>query len=124
MNTYHSTQSIQIVEKPWGREEIWANTDSYAGKILYINESQCLSYQYHNVKEETIYLLEGDLLVEHEMDGRRQKTSLKPGQAFHIPPKMKHRFIAVKTCKLLEVSTAHLDDVVRLEDKYGRVDSK
>ncbi len=110
------------VEKPWGHELIWAHTDRYVGKILHIKKGESLSYQYHRIKDETIQLLHGamELEVEEGEEGRRN-LSLKPGDCFHIPPGMKHRMKAVEECDVLEVSTPELDDVVRLEDRYGRV---
>jgi mannose-6-phosphate isomerase-like protein (cupin superfamily) len=110
----------QVVEKPWGYELIWAHTDRYVGKILHINQGHSLSYQYHNVKDETIRLLAGSLELETELDGKRTKLKLEPGDCLHIIPRMKHRMIALKECDVLEVSTPELDDVVRLEDRYGR----
>jgi len=111
------------VVKPWGYELIWAERERYAGKILHIERGQQLSYQYHRHKEETIYLLTGilDLEVAAPSDGERQTIRLTPGQSFHITPLLRHRMTAVETCDVLEVSTPELDDVVRLEDRYGRV---
>lgn len=108
------------IEKPWGYESIWAKTDQYVGKILVIKKSHRLSYQYHNIKDETIYLAEGEMDLECEENGLRKRVRLKVGDSFHIPPKMKHRMIAIEDCRVVEVSTPHLDDVVRLEDEYGR----
>lgn len=112
----------KVVEKPWGHESIWAHTDRYVGKVLHINKGESLSYQYHVVKDETIRLLAGVLEMDVECDGKRQTLRLTPGQCLHIVPGMKHRMIAVETCDVLEVSTPELDDVVRLEDRYGRAD--
>lgn len=113
----------RIVEKPWGYEIIWAHTSRYVGKVLHINKGESLSYQYHVVKDETIRLLTGVLEMDIERDGERQTLRLAPGECLHIAPKMKHRMIAVEACDVLEVSTPELDDVVRLEDRYGRADS-
>jgi mannose-6-phosphate isomerase len=110
----------QIVAKPWGYELIWARTDRYVGKVLHINKGESLSYQYHRVKDETIRLLEGMMDMDLESDGERSTIRLKPGECLHITPGMKHRMTAVETCDVLEVSTPELDDVVRLEDRYGR----
>lgn len=110
------------VDKPWGYELIWAQTDRYVGKILHINQGESLSYQFHRVKDETIRLLKGVLEMDLETNGVRQKVRLAPGQNLHIVPGMKHRMSAVEDCDVLEVSTPELDDVVRLEDRYGRVD--
>lgn len=115
--------SVTIVEKPWGYEIIWAHTDRYVGKILHIRKGECLSYQYHRVKDETIRVLSGILDLDLERDGEREKLRLAPDESLHIVPRMKHRMIAVEDCDVLEVSTPELDDVVRLEDRYGRADS-
>ncbi len=109
------------VEKPWGYELIWAETPHYVGKILHIEQSGQLSYQYHERKVETIHLFTG--LVELDIataDGPRRMISLRAGQSFHIPAGLRHRMTAVETSDVLEVSTTELDDVVRLEDRYGR----
>jgi mannose-6-phosphate isomerase-like protein (cupin superfamily) len=110
----------QIVDKPWGYELIWAHTERYVGKILHINKGESLSYQYHRVKDETVRLLEGAMDMDLESDNRKSTIRLKPGDCLHITPGMKHRMTAVETCDVLEVSTPELDDVVRLEDRYGR----
>jgi mannose-6-phosphate isomerase len=114
----------QIVEKPWGHELIWAHTERYVGKILHIKKGESLSYQYHRVKDETIQLLSGAMDMDLETNGVRTKVSLKPGDCLHIVPGMRHRMIAVEICDVLEVSTPELDDVVRLEDRYGRAEAK
>lgn len=116
------TETGKIVGKPWGYELIWAHTDRYVGKILHIKKGESLSYQYHVVKDETIRLLSGALEMDIERDGERQTIHLKPGDCLHITPGMKHRMTAVEDCDVLEVSTPELDDVVRLEDRYGRAD--
>lgn len=116
--------SEQKVEKPWGYELIWAHTERYVGKILHINRGESLSYQYHVVKDETIRLLSGQLEMDVEADGERSTIRLAPGECLHIIPGMKHRMTAVETCDVLEVSTPELDDVVRLEDRYGRATPK
>jgi mannose-6-phosphate isomerase len=113
----------RIVEKPWGYELIWAHTDRYVGKVLHIKKGESLSYQYHRVKDETIRLLSGAMEMDLESDGSKAKLSLKPGDCLHIVAGMKHRMIAVEDCDVLEVSTPELDDVVRLEDRYGRADA-
>ena len=114
----------QIIDKPWGHELIWAHTERYVGKILHIKKGESLSYQYHCVKDETIQLLSGAMDMDLETNGVRTKLSLKPGDCLHIIPGMKHRMIAVEICDVLEVSTPELDDVVRLEDRYGRAGVK
>jgi quercetin dioxygenase-like cupin family protein len=110
----------RIVEKPWGHELIWAHTDRYVGKVLHIKKGESLSYQYHRVKDETIRLLAGSMEMNLETDGVKSTIGLKPGECLHIVPGMKHRMTAVEDCDVLEVSTPELDDVVRLEDRYGR----
>jgi quercetin dioxygenase-like cupin family protein len=87
-------------------------------------KGESLSYQYHRVKDETIRLLSGRLEVEVELEGQRSTLHFNPGDCLHIVPGMKHRMIGVEDCDVLEVSTPELDDVVRLEDRYGRTDSK
>ena len=109
---------VETVLKPWGREEIWAHTDKYVGKILYINAGEQLSLQYHNVKDETIMVMSGTLMLQIGEDN----YTLCVGETYHIAPKIIHRMKATTDCKIMEVSTPELDDVVRLEDSYGRVD--
>src|SRR5436190_17067327 len=108
------------VEKPWGYELWWARTDRYVGKILHINRGESLSLQYHNVKDETLYVVRGELKLTVESDGDRRVVPLREGEAFHIPPHMIHRMEAVEDTDVAEVSTPELDDVVRLDDRYGR----
>jgi mannose-6-phosphate isomerase len=115
--------TITHVPKPWGYEIIWARTDTYVGKILHIKAGQALSVQYHNVKDETVYLLGGDIIyrVWHEgQQGGPTDIGLKIGHAYRITPHTIHQMEAVTDCDVLEVSTPHLDDVVRLTDRYGR----
>lgn len=106
------------VEKPWGHEIRWAITDKYLGKILYIDPGQQLSLQYHEVKDESIYVLEGTLIVKDE----ERATILEEGDSMRIKPGQIHRFCApsMTHVKLIEVSTPEIDDVVRLDDDYGR----
>ena len=120
---------ITIVPKPWGYEKVWARTDRYAGRILHINAGHALSVQYDNEKEETVYLLAGDLKywvdARSEAGGRRSTSGLEEvrsriGDAFRITPGTIHYMEAVTDCDVLEVSTPELDDVVRLRDLYGR----
>lgn len=117
-----ATHRERTIDKPWGYEIIWAHTERYVGKILHISKGESLSYQYHRVKDETIRLLSGVLEMDIEMNGKRDRLRLAPGECLHIVPGMKHRMIAVEDCDVLEVSTPELDDVVRLEDRYGRAD--
>lgn len=108
-------------EKPWGYELLIALTPHYAGKILHVTAGHALSLQYHREKDETIYLHEGEAVL-HTQDGTGEVTRLvmKPGEGYHIPPGTIHRLEAVADCDFFEVSTTQLDDVVRLEDRYGR----
>ena len=111
------------VEKPWGHEVWWARTERYVGKILHVKKGECLSLQYHNVKDETIMLQSGRLLFETRpagQEGGLTPIEMKPGDVFHITPGTLHRMTGLEDCDILEVSTPELDDVVRLEDRYGR----
>lgn len=114
-----------IVKKPWGHEEIWAQTNDYVGKILFIKEGQRLSLQYHKIKEETIRVLSGTLEVVYSCpgDGGHKYKILNVGETFHVSPLMVHRFCASQgtDVELIEVSTNHLHDVERLDDDYSRV---
>ncbi len=113
--------NIAKIEKPWGYELLFAKTNQYIGKILHINKGHKLSLQYHQEKEETIYLHSGHMLfVYEESKDSVQEFELKAGDAWHIPPQRKHRMIALEDCEIFEVSTPQLHDVVRLEDQYGR----
>lgn len=118
-------RSEERVEKPWGHETIWARTERYVGKILHVRRGESLSYQYHRVKDETIRLLTGRLRFEcAPPGGPRETRMMEPGDVQHIPPGLRHRMEAVEDCDVLEVSTPELDDVVRLEDRYGREGAK
>jgi mannose-6-phosphate isomerase len=109
------------ISKPWGWELVWAHTGRYVGKILHIRRGAALSYQFHRRKDETIYLLRGDLALELARSGEpRRRRHLRAGDGVHIRPGDRHRLIALTTCDVLEASTPELDDVVRLEDRYGR----
>jgi len=109
------------VEKPWGWELVWAETDRYAGKLLFVRAGQALSLQYHERKDESWYVQEGraalglgrvcEILEEQEIG---------PGDTFHFAPGTVHRVRALEDTLIVEVSTADLDDVVRLADDYGR----
>jgi mannose-6-phosphate isomerase len=111
---------ITTVPKPWGHETIWARTDQYVGKILHIKAGEALSVQYHNVKDETVYLMSGQLIYRIWENDKPRDVDLQIGQAFRITPGTVHQMEAVTDCDVLEVSTPHLDDVVRLTDRYGR----
>ncbi|MGI9533709.1 MAG: cupin domain-containing protein [Thermodesulfobacteriota bacterium] len=113
--------NITIVPKPWGHETWWAQTEKYVGKILHINKGHSLSYQYHEVKDETIYLFRGIMLLEIEEKGEnKREIELFPGDSIRITPFTRHRMKAVEDCEVFEVSTPEVDDVVRIEDHYGR----
>jgi len=111
---------MKRVDKPWGYELRFILTDRYAGKLLFIKAGAQLSLQYHNVKDEAILVHDGqlELVLGHGADHRVEK--LGPGESWHITPGTVHRFRAVTDCNLFEVSTPELDDLVRLEDDFGR----
>jgi mannose-6-phosphate isomerase len=111
---------VKIVNKPWGHELIWAHSDRYVGKILHITAGHALSLQYHERKDETIHLLSGEMRYLVKIDGELRDVELKAGESFRNVPGTVHQMIAVTDCDVLEVSTPDLDDVVRLEDRYGR----
>ncbi|NOZ02115.1 MAG: cupin domain-containing protein [Deltaproteobacteria bacterium] len=110
------------VEKPWGHEIIWAHTDRYVGKVLHIDRGHLLSRQYHEVKDETLYVMKGVLILELGPADKAKRTLVPAGRSFHVAPGTIHRFMSPddEDCDLLETSTPELDDVVRLEDEYGR----
>jgi mannose-6-phosphate isomerase len=111
---------MRRVEKPWGYELIWAETPRYVGKILHINAGQRLSRQYHLRKDETFLVESGQMDLEIGSEGDIKVMRMGPRDAFHCPPKTIHRMVAVSDVDVVEVSTPELDDVVRLEDAYGR----
>ena len=140
---------ITTVPKPWGHETIWAKTDRYVGKIIHVKAGHALSVQYHNRKDETVYLLSGELKYwvqtshtqgsapyapgPHRTAGTGETPAaarspipdmtdvrLRVGDAFRVTPGTIHYMEAVTDCDILEVSTPELDDVVRLKDRYGR----
>ena len=110
------------VEKPWGSELIWALTDEYCGKILFVKAGESLSLQFHNVKDESWYVLEGRAHLELGKvgEGTLEQEVIVAGAAFRFRPGTVHRVRALDDTRILEVSTPQLDDVVRLEDDYGR----
>ena len=114
------------IEKPWGYEIVWAKTDKYVGKLLFIKGGHRLSKQYHEKKEETIYVMTGHLILEIGSGKDMVTKHLERGDTYHIEPGVIHRFCAPEdrdTVQLMEVSTPELDDVVRLEDDYNRLDA-
>jgi mannose-6-phosphate isomerase-like protein (cupin superfamily) len=113
---------VRHVPKPWGHETIWAHTDRYVGKILHVKAGQALSVQYHERKDETVYLLSGELKYWVQLPGETELRDqrLTTGQSFRITPGTIHYMEAVSDCDILEASTPELDDVVRIQDRYGR----
>ena len=114
--------SVLHVDKPRGHETIWAHTEHYVGKILHIKAGHALSVQYHRQKDETVYLLSGEMKywVKLDPEGELEEQRLQKGDAFRITAGTVHYMEAVTDCDVLEASTPHLDDVVRLQDRYGR----
>jgi mannose-6-phosphate isomerase-like protein (cupin superfamily) len=117
------------VEKPWGYELIWAEAEEYVGKLLFVRAGQALSLQYHDRKDESWLVQEGRATLElGEVGGPRElvldlvleSIEIGPGDAFRFRPRTVHRITAIEDTLVLEVSTAQLDDVVRVEDRYGR----
>jgi mannose-6-phosphate isomerase len=110
------------VEKPWGYELIWALTDVYCGKVLFVRAGQALSLQFHREKYESWYVQSGRARLELGRAGESvlDEEVVSAGACFHLAPGTVHRVTAIEDTMILEVSTPHLDDVVRLEDRYGR----
>lgn len=110
------------VDKPWGYELIWALSEAYAGKLLFVRKGESLSLQFHNVKDESWYVLDGRARLElgGAGEGILEEEVITTGAAFRFRPGTVHRVTAVEDTTILEVSTPHLEDVVRLEDRYGR----
>lgn len=108
--------------KPWGYELIYAVTDKYVGKVLHVKKGESLSLQYHNFKDETIHIRKGRIkfLTAQSVNEKLSEQILSEGQSFHITPRLIHRMEALEDTDILEVSTPELEDVVRLEDRYGR----
>lgn len=120
---------MRIVPKPWGHEVIWAETELYVGKLLHIKAGNALSLQYHNQKDEVIHLLRGRMTyrvtspLEHGAPNTGEplrEFEMLEGESFRNTPGTIHQMVALTDCDLLEASTPHLDDVVRLKDLYGR----
>jgi mannose-6-phosphate isomerase-like protein (cupin superfamily) len=111
------------VDKPWGWELIWALTEAYCGKLLFVAAGEALSRQYHEVKDESWYVHDGRASLELALvdgDGEPETVEIGPGDCFRFRPRTIHRLTAIEDTLVLEVSTPHLDDVVRLDDAYGR----
>jgi mannose-6-phosphate isomerase len=114
--------SVTKVDKPWGHELHWAITERYVGKVLHVKAGHALSLQYHNIKDETIFLWKGKMLFEIGQADSLEKREMLPGESVHITPLTVHRMTAIEDCDIFEVSTPELDDVVRLDDRYGRIE--
>lgn len=113
--------SPRRVEKPWGWELIWAETEQYVGKLLFIRAGEALSLQYHELKDESWLVREGRARIElGELGGELEAVEIEPGDAFRYRPGTVHRVTALEDTLVLEVSTPHPDDIVRLDDRYGR----
>jgi mannose-6-phosphate isomerase len=109
------------VDKPWGYEIRWAVTDRYLGKIIHVNQGEALSLQYHERKDEWLLVSKGAVDIEiGGVDGKLETRRMRAGDAVHLPPYTRHRVTAVEDSDIFEVSTPEIDDVVRLEDRYGR----
>ena len=110
------------VDKPWGWELIWADADAYVGKVLFVKTGHSLSLQFHRVKDESWYVQSGRAKLElgDSGDAVLNAEIIGPGASFRFRPGTVHRVTALEDTTILEVSTPHLDDVVRLEDAYGR----
>ena len=114
------SEPLHRVEKPWGYELWWARTDRYVGKLIHIHKGHALSLQYHNRKDETIFVWAGKILFERQEGEALVAREMLPGEAVHVTPPTVHRMTALEDSDIFEVSTPETDDVVRLEDRYGR----
>jgi mannose-6-phosphate isomerase len=115
---------MRRVSKPWGHEIVFAENERYAGKILHLEPGHCLSLQYHERKDETLFVLNGEVTLTVGTEGSMKEIRLRPGDAHRIRPGVRHRMSAQVAADLVEVSSPELDDVVRLEDRYGRAGTK
>jgi mannose-6-phosphate isomerase-like protein (cupin superfamily) len=116
---------VRRIEKPWGHELVWALTDRYCGKILFVAAGEALSLQFHRRKDESWYVLEGSAQV--ELGGVGEEPAARvvgPGEALRLPAGTVHRVTALSDTRILEVSTPEIDDVVRIDDRYGRADGE
>ena len=119
MSAYATTP--RRVEKPWGWELVWAETEAYVGKLLHVRAGQALSLQYHEVKDEAWLVQEGRASLElGDVGGEHETIEIGPGDTFRYRPRTVHRVTAIDDLTVIEISTNHLDDVVRLDDRYGR----
>ncbi len=120
MSSPHAFEPRRI-EKPWGYELIWAEAEQYVGKLLVVRAGHALSLQYHERKDESWLVQGGRATLElGEVGGELSAREIGPGDAFRYRPGTVHRITAIEDTTILEVSTPHLDDVVRLDDRYGR----
>ena len=121
-NVGRFTFEVERTEKPWGHELLWALSDDYVGKVLFVRAGESLSLQFHRRKDESWYVQDGRAELELGATGEKllDREVITPGQAFRFPPGTVHRVRALEDTTIIEVSTPHLDDVVRLEDSYGR----
>ena len=116
---------IKIVKKPWGAEWWLVHTSKYAGKILFVKKGCRLSLQYHRKKDESFFIDKGSVKVFYGKNLKKLSVRImKEGDVIHIPPRTLHRMQALKNCRLIEVSTPELHDVVRIDDDYNRIPGK
>ena len=119
-SSHFQPQDIARIEKPWGYELIFGRTAKYVGKVLHINAGQSLSLQYHEVKDETLYLISGRISLLLRSDDEECLVTMQVGESYHIPPLLIHQIEALEDSDVIEVSTPELHDVIRLQDRYGR----
>jgi mannose-6-phosphate isomerase len=122
MSSVINRRPVTRVPKPWGYELIFAHTEHYVGKVLHVSRGETLSLQYHEMKDETLYVIAGKVVLEAREGAETRRVTLDVGDAFHVPPRLIHRIEALEDSDIVEVSTTELDDVVRLEDRYGRIE--
>ncbi len=115
-----SSDPPRRVDKPWGHELWWAHTDRYVGKVLHVRAGHSLSLQYHERKDETLHLWSGELTLVVDEGRGLEEHRMRPGESYRVKPLVRHRLVAVTDCVVLEASTPEVEDVVRLEDAYGR----
>jgi len=115
-------REVTRIPKPWGYELIFGHTARYVGKVLHVAAGESLSLQYHEMKDETLFVIRGRVQLTIRSGNEQREITLGVGEAFHIPPGLIHRIEAREDTDIVEVSTPELEDVVRLEDRYGRVE--
>ena len=114
--------SPRRIEKPWGYELIWAQTDEYVGKVVHVRAGEALSLQFHEEKDETLFLLRGQVTLEIGPGvNSLQRVLIEEGEAFRIRPGVLHRVVAETEVEILEASTPEMDDIIRVRDRYGRL---